>query len=717
MFTRFILPAVILMGRLPFTWKFGLISSLFLLPLLILGWGVVGQIQQQLDQVDAERGGLVAIEDIYATIKLAERYRDLSTLTRANQEPELQEDIQRHQVFVTEQLQHLSGVLDGLNSPFLNKRYADLIDLWQTLLKNSAGAQGGIRTQFQYYDEFVIALRDLIADAASASKLVLDPEIETFLLIDVLSQRLYQGTKSMGVARAMGAYALTQHYLSNEIYEELDKVYIDLGRDNEVISGSFAYIAENDPELLKALQDDIDTSIYSMLTLQFYLSENIIEAMELNIDWHEYFDNVSGMMDGVYHLVDILIPFTDKLLEERYHALQRQLFLMAFFTLSLLCIIFYLFAGMYFSVTRTVKTFSGDASLATQGDLTVNMREETNDELRHLSSAFNHMIQNIREVVVLVKGTSMDVISLSDTLAHTTDMSRQAIKQQQRDTHDLTEEIKSVAQSTEQIVEQTDSNSQLAKNINDKSAQGLDKLQQALDAIHELANSITESSHTIAKLSDIGQDIEGVLAGIKAIADQTNLLALNAAIEAARAGEAGRGFAVVADEVRNLANNTVNSTEDINDKISNLRQCIGDVVTSMEKNQQAAQNTLASSDEVTHALQDIHSSAKDIEASSSEIAQDAQRQHSMTHNANQHIHTIAEAVEQSMTVVDNVVQVSKEFNSLTQQLSMLVGRFKVEEGDALPTPEANGRNQPSQNNASAQDRPSPSAASGDVDLF
>ena len=711
MFKRLLLPAVRLMGRLRFVWKFGLISSLFLLPLAILSWGVIGEIQHQIRQVDAERTGLVAIQDIYTTIKLAEQYRDLATITRANQSADLLADVAKQKALVTEQLAHLQPVLQSLESEFLNKRVEELLEQWQTLEKNSAGAQGGVRTQFQYYDTFVLGLRDLIADAASASKLVLDPEIETFLMIDVLTQRLFHGTENMGIARAMGAFALNQHYLNNEIYEELDKVYIGLGRDNEVISGSFAYVTENNPTLLKALQPEIDTSIGAMMTLQFYLSENIIEAMELNIDWREYYENVTGMMGGVYYLVDILIPFTDKLLQQRQTNLEQRMMLIGFCTLSLLGIIFYLFTGMYYSVTRTVSTFSADAARATQGDLTVVMREESNDELRQLSAAFNHMIRNIQEVVVLVKGTSMDVVSLSDTLSHTTDLSRNAIKQQQKDTQELTGEIQSVAQSTEQIVEQTDSNSRLAKNINEKSQQGMDKLDQALQAIHELASNITESSASIAKLADIGKDIEGVLASIKAIADQTNLLALNAAIEAARAGEAGRGFAVVADEVRNLANNTVNSTEEINDNISKFRLCIDEVVACMEKNHQAAQHTIASSDEVSHSLRDIHDSARDIEQSSSTIARDAQLQHTMTHNANQHIHTIAEAVEQSMTVVDNVVRVSREFNSLTQQLSMLVGRFNVDGSTPV---------QASASPMAATTTPAASAGAepaGDVDLF
>lgn len=714
-----LLPAVRLMGRLRFVWKFGLISSLFLLPLLVLGWGVVAEIQQQMQQVDDERQGLIALQDIYATIRVAEQYRDLSTITRAaSQDEALQSELNEQKKRVDEQLVHLQGTLPILRSEFLNKRFEDVLTLWQTLHKSSSGSQGGVRTQFQYFDEFVQILHGLIADAASASKLVLDPELETFLLINVFTQHLFHGTENMGIARAMGAYALNQKYLSSEIYEEMDKVYVGLGRDNEVISGSFAYVAETDPRLLKKLQADIDSSLTSMMSLQLYLSENIIEATELNIDWREYFQNVSSLMDGVYHLADILIPFTDELLHQRQTKLEQKLLLMGVCTLGLLLFIFYLFAGMYLSITRTVAHFSRDALRATQGDLTVVMQKETSDELRQLSAAFNHMIRNIREVVMLVKGTSLDVVALSDTLSHTTDMSREAIKRQQQDTHELTGEIQSIADSTGQIVQQTDNNAGLAEAINNKSVQGLEKLEQAHTAIHLLVKNIGESSDNIFKLAEIGKEIETVLSGIKGIADQTNLLALNAAIEAARAGEEGRGFAVVADEVRNLASSTVKSTQEISEKITRFTQCIDEVMGCMQKNQQSAEHTIASADEVTAALRDIHAAAANIQVSSSTIAGDARQQNNLTANAHHHIQTIDHAVGQSMQVVESVVKVSREFNSLTQQLSMLVGRFQVDGNPHAEKPEEDpveGHSVPSF--MAAPVVASDNGDSGSVDLF
>lgn len=678
MFKLVFVPAARVMGRLKFVWKFVLISSLFLVPLCMLAWGFIAEVNQQTRQVHAEIQGLKALHQVYALIRLAEQFRDLSTVTRANQDDALRTEVDALKQQVHGQLGQLQIQLAELGSESLNQRVGHVQTLWQNLQQSSSGAQGGVRTQYQYFDAFVLAARELIADTANGGKLVLDPELETFLLINILTQHLHTSTDNLGLARAMGAYALSQKYLSSEIYDELDKVYVGLSHDHDVIAASFAYSAEENPELLKPLQGDINATLTAILNLQLYISQNTIEATQLDLPWQEYFARITQGTDQVYQLADKLIPFIENILRQRLAALHQKLLIMVLGTSGLLLIIFYLFAGMYLSITRTVAHFSRDALRATQGDLTVVMRQESNDELRQLSIEFNNMIRNIREVVMLVKGTSLDVLALSQNLSHTTDLSRVAIQRQQQDTHELTGEIQSIADSTGQIVQQTDNNAGLAEAINNKSVQGLEKLEQAHTAIHLLVKNISESSNNIFKLADIGKEIEAVLSSIKGIADQTNLLALNAAIEAARAGEEGRGFAVVADEVRNLASSTVKSTLEISDKIARFTQCIDEVMGCMQKNQQSAQRTIASADEVTAALRDIHAAAANIQVSSSTIAGDARQQNNLTANAHHHIQTIDHAVGQSMQVVESVVKVSREFNSLTQQLSMLVGRFQVD---------------------------------------
>lgn len=671
-------PAMALMSRLRFPWKFGLVISLFTLPLLVLGVGLISELRSQTHHIDNEVHGLESIKAVYELIQKAERYRDLAAQISNDQDATLLDRVAQAKKRVETEQVELKVLLDHFESDFLTRRYEALIRLWASVHKGTASMRS-VKSQYDHYDTFVASCRDIIKDIANTSKLVLDPEIESFILINILIEQLPVITKSMGLGRAMGSLALNSGYINSEMYDVLDEVYLGLEHDFDALVASLAYSAESNPDLLAPIDQYIASGVNSVQEMKFYMSENTIESEQLTLPWDEYFDASSVYINNVYTLIFETIPFTENLLEQRRSVLMKNFIIISVSTFILLMIIFYLFAGMYFSITNTVKQFRQDALMATKGDLTVVMSESSQDELSELSKAFNHMIRNIQEVVILVKGTADDVVSLSHTLGDTAQVSRQAITAQKEDIHELTDEINNVAKSTEEVVEQTQHNMKEADVIHEKSLKSVASLEQALNDIQNLVNGIANSSEKIAQLDQTGQDIEDVLLGIKTIADQTNLLALNAAIEAARAGEQGRGFAVVADEVRNLASNTVKSTEEIGEKIDNLGRSIREVITSMEGNQKAAKRTLQSSDEVTDSLKEIKLASEDIGKSSTDIAHSSQVQNDMTVRANHHIQTINESVVQSTEVVGSVVSVTTELNSLTHQLSVLVKRFKVDE--------------------------------------
>jgi methyl-accepting chemotaxis protein len=670
-------PAMSLMSRLRFTWKFSLISSLFILPLLVLGIGLIAELKLQTDQISTEVQGLRSIKEIYSVMQTAERYRDIFQLDENSQNQALLEKGSALKQQLEIQIADLKAPLSGFNSESLSKRYEDLVTLW-TKIKSDPSPSRGVKAKYLHYNALVVSCKNLIKDTANTSRLVLDPEIETFLLINILTQQLPNATDSMGLGRAMGTLALNSGYINGELYELLDQSYVGLDRDYDIIVSSLAYSAEINPELLAPIDSKIDKAVTSIQNLKEFLSINTIEAELLSMSWSEYFDGSSVYIDNVYELIFDAIPFTESLLERRRDLLQRNFIFISISTAVLLIIIFYLLAGMYFSITDTVKKFKEDAFKATDGDLTVIMRETTKDELSELATIFNHMILNIREVVTLVKGTSDDVISLSQRLNETARISQNAIMTQQKDINDLAGEIQDVEKTAKDVFSQTQNNVNESDEIHEKSLNSVKSLEQALSDIQSLVQGIALSSENISKLDETGKEIEDVLMGIKTIADQTNLLALNAAIEAARAGEQGRGFAVVADEVRNLANNTVKSTEEISEKITNFNQSIREVVSSMDANQASAERTLTSSNEVTHSLHEIQNAAEDIGKSSGNIADSSKTQNEMTVRANRHINTINDSVIQSTAVVEDVVKVTAELNSLTQQLSVLVGRFTVD---------------------------------------
>ena len=712
----FIQPAMLLMSRLRFPMKFGLISSLFILPLLVLGVGLIHDLRAQTQQINNEVSGLEGIKGIYHLMQAAEQYRDLSIQVVNDQDTALLDRVAKSKLVVEKDLTSLKVLLDVFESEFLSKRYLHLLDVWKSIHENSSPARG-IMAKYQFYNAFIVACRGLIKDTANTSQLVLDPEIESFLLINILIVQLPSTTQSMTLGRAMGSLSLTSGYINSEMYDVLDEVYLGLEHDFDAIIASFAYSVETNSELLVPIDAHITGAVSSIQDLKKYLSENILESESMALPWEVYFQKSTDHIDNVYELIFKAIPFTGSLLEKRRDGLVNTFIVITISTFLLLLVIFYLLAGMYFSIAKTVKEFQMDALKATEGDLTVTMRESSGDELSELSKAFNHMIRNIQEVVVLVKGTSEDVVSLSQTLGETAQVSRNAIQTQQTDIHELTDEIQQVALSTNKVVGQTQHNVQEANAIHEKSLKSVASLEQALNDIESLVTGITDSSEKISELDQTGKEIEDVLIGIKTIADQTNLLALNAAIEAARAGEQGRGFAVVADEVRNLASNTVKSTEEISDKIGNFSRCIREVVSSMEHNQESARRTQKSSDEVTDSLKEIQAAAEDIGKSSSDIAKSSQIQNEITVRANHNIKTIDDSVSQSTAVVENVVRVTTELNSLTQQLSVLVKRFKVDSNSIIQPQAVQENVVHKKQNKNVISEPEPEVNMDSVDLF
>ncbi|WP_231876564.1 methyl-accepting chemotaxis protein, partial [Oleiphilus sp. HI0066] len=202
-------------------------------------------------------------------------------------------------------------------------------------------------------------------------------------------------------------------------------------------------------------------------------------------------------------------------------------------------------------------------------------------------------------------------------------------------------------------------------------------VQATVTAIDRLANEIKLSVDHIHKVSDDSKEITNALVEIKAIAEQTNLLALNAAIEAARAGEQGRGFAVVADEVRTLSQRTQKSTEDIDLMVDKLHKGVGLAVNSMTKSHQTTDETVSHSAEVSAALEQIVNSVGSIVAMSQQIAGAAEEQSMMTEHIQNSAQQISQLGAQSQTNADESLTASDQLMSSTQNLEALINNFKI----------------------------------------
>jgi len=216
-----------------------------------------------------------------------------------------------------------------------------------------------------------------------------------------------------------------------------------------------------------------------------------------------------------------------------------------------------------------------------------------------------------------------------------------------------------------------------AEDANQQALQGHEIVTNTVDGITDLASGIQTASNSIDKVSSDSQEIGRVLDVIKGIAEQTNLLALNAAIEAARAGEQGRGFAVVADEVRSLASRTETSTQEIQQMIERLQQGSEHAVTLMQASNQQADKSVEQASLAGDALQQITQSVASINDMAAQIATAAEEQTSVNEEINRNITNISTISDSTSVEADNTHHSSKDLETLATNLNLLVSQFKV----------------------------------------
>jgi methyl-accepting chemotaxis protein len=670
-------PAVALMNRLSFGMKFSLISVLFLLPMLATNYYLVRDswrefqgTRVELQSLDLLGSSLVLRRDLET---LNNQVQINATLGQSGKAADLEGKISALEQSVLARLQSLNPMATEPDqiAAFEGKR-DELIAAFQAQQQESS-----LQSKSALIGKLLNKAQMLSQIIASQSGLSRDPQSDLRQLSELITSVTPQVTQILGEGRAMGAYSLGQGFLNSssstrfdELLQQLEKLQAEYGlKLQDALGASKAAHA--------ALDSPAKASNASLKQGSELFEEQVVMAETLDAPWQGFYDSVSQLMDHTYQLDDATLTFLGQQLEQRLAQNRTHMVLLVSALTAVFLLIFYLYAGFYASTRTTLRRLGAMMDKVAAGDMTVTFVAHSRDELGDLGQVFNGTVAKIHDLIERVGHTVSQVELQAGQVETVSARSNEAVSGQRMQIEQVATAMNQMSSTAQEVARSAAAAVSSAHSVNDETVNGRGLVQSQQGSIARLASEIDQSVRVINQLATDSQSISGVLEVIKSIAEQTNLLALNAAIEAARAGEQGRGFAVVADEVRTLARRTQHSTEEIEQMISRLHSGVAAAVKAMGTSHEMANGTVEQSDKVQQALENILGAVGMIVDQNQQIAAAVEQQTAVAHDIDQNIVEINRAGEHAAHGAHQTEAASRQLSIQVIELKQLIGAFRV----------------------------------------
>ncbi len=670
-------PAIALMNRLSFGMKFSLISVLFFLPMLVTNFYLVRDSYRQFVSTRAALESLDLLGDALSLRRELESSADLVQINemvgQSGQAGDLSSRIaQQHSALegALQALMPVSGEAEQI-AEFNALRDEMIAELKAMQQETSLQSKSAIAKKLLGKSQVFIKL---IASQAGLSQ---DPQREVRQMTELITVVTPQVTAPLSEGRAVGAYSLGQGFLNSAASTQFDDLLLGLEKLHAEYGLTLQDALNSSPAARAALESLAMASQATLKDSALLFEDQVVVADRLDTPWPQFYDAVSAAVDKTYQFNDAVLAFLDQQLQARLQENRGQMVLLVAALVLVFLLIGYLYGGFYVSTRTTLKSLGQIMDQVAAGDMTVSFKAQSRDELGELGQVFNATVKKVHDLIERVGQTVVEVERQAVSVEAVSGQSNQAVAGQRSQIEQVATAMNQMSATAQEVARSAAAAVDSAQSVNQETVSGRALVESQVGSIQRLAGEIDQSVEVINQLASDSASISQVLDVIKGIAEQTNLLALNAAIEAARAGEQGRGFAVVADEVRNLAKRTQQSTEEIEKMISKLQGGVGAAVKAMSVSHQMADGTVSESGKVQQALENILGAVGMIVDQSQQIAAAAEQQTAVAHDIDQNIVEINHAGERTAEGASQTEQASRELSGLVSRLKQLIGAFRV----------------------------------------
>ncbi|MCD6615877.1 methyl-accepting chemotaxis protein [Aeromonas veronii] len=660
-------PAIRLGNQLSFKYKFLLWSCLMLLPLAYSMTNLLGRLHDDNVQANRELAGVVNLTPVPAIEQALLTHRNLVTRHAYEVDPVDDDQVKAAAQAVDQSLQAFADTRQ--NNPSF-----EVIQQGWAALQSEAGKLEVEQSNLRH-DKLLTEVRHLYKHITASSSLIQDPALGTYYMVILASERLPQLRDLLAQVRDRAAtiadFGLFQaegysglRFRLDLINATLQELEADLTLLYQIEPAYRAELGQQTDALMQLVRQGVETMENKMMKDQLVqLSTKEVQALGDKMD------------EAITALAGQVRQRLEADLHQRLAANQRHFWWVTAPLTASLLLYLYLMIGAYLSLRDTVGRVRDIAARVNAQDLSQHIEIVGQDELAAISRDYNVTLETLRTLMRRVRENGVTVVESATEIEARTCRSQEVIADQQGETHQVATAIKELAATSQDMAGNALQAARMTQEAQNVVGQGEDVVERTIKAIDHINREVLRTADTIGQLEQQCSQIGGVISVIRGIAEQTNLLALNAAIEAARAGEQGRGFAVVADEVRSLANRTQGATVEIQQMIEQLQSGARASVTAMSAASHEAQEGVGLAQEAKQAFGAITEKVDRMVDTNAIIASAIEQQGAVVNEIERNVVRISDGSDEALQVANAARDAARQIHQLTEQLRAMVQSF------------------------------------------